>query len=129
MNEQQIKTQTIKREIGNAGECAVAKHLQNQGFMIIAQNYTVRGGEIDIIATKEQLMIFVEVKTRTKTMFPLSQVITITKQKKIILTAKYFLNQYTSKDLILRFDVALVQDSTITYIPSAFSDSSSYSYY
>ena len=114
-----------KQELGNYGELLVAKKLMQEGFTIIARNYRIRGGEIDIIARKEEILAFVEVKTRQNIRFPLSQVVTSLKQKTIIRTAKQFLLQHNQKtlDTILRFDVALVEGkdvSSITYIPNAF---------
>jgi putative endonuclease len=114
-----------KQELGNYGELLVAKKLMQEGFTIIARNYRIRGGEIDIIARKEEILAFVEVKTRQNIRFPLSQVVTPLKQKTIIRTAKQFLLQHNQKtlDTILRFDVALVEGKdtlSITYIPNAF---------
>ena len=38
------------RDVGRAGEEIAAKYLEKQGAAIIARNFTVRGGEIDLIA-------------------------------------------------------------------------------
>ncbi len=113
------------RLLGNLGEELVARYLEKDGFAILARNYSVRGGEIDIIATKKELIVFVEVKTRTSQLFALSEVITYSKQKKIIFTAQHFLARHESLDKIYRFDVALVEgiDSDITYLPNAFTQS------
>jgi putative endonuclease len=53
------------RSLGRAGESIACDFLVKNGFQIVKQNYTVRGGEIDIIAENEKYIIFVEVKTRT----------------------------------------------------------------
>ena len=52
--------------LGKNGEDAVAKHLEKNGFFIVAKNYRKNLGEIDIIASKKQTICFVEVKTRKK---------------------------------------------------------------
>ncbi len=52
------------RSLGRAGESIACDHLIKNGFSILRRNYTVRGGEIDIIAENEKYIIFVEVKTR-----------------------------------------------------------------
>ena len=114
-----------KQQLGNKGELAVAYKLMQEGYTLVARNYRIRGGEIDIIARKDEILAFVEVKTRKNIMFPLSQVITKTKQKTIIRTAKQFLCSHNQEtiDTVYRFDVALVQErdvSSITYIPNAF---------
>jgi putative endonuclease len=53
------------RSLGRAGESIACDFLIKNGFQIVKRNYTVRGGEIDIIAENEKYIIFVEVKTRT----------------------------------------------------------------
>jgi len=52
------------REIGDKGECYAGRYLLDQGFDIVARNFRVREGEIDIIATKGNRLYFFEVKTR-----------------------------------------------------------------
>lgn len=52
------------RALGYAGESIACDHLASKGYEIICRNYTVKGGEIDIIAADERYVIFVEVKTR-----------------------------------------------------------------
>ncbi len=53
------------RSLGRAGESIACDFLEESGFKIIKKNYTVRGGEIDIIAEDDTYVIFVEVKTRS----------------------------------------------------------------
>jgi putative endonuclease len=112
--------------LGVAGETKVVNHLQQEGFTILKRNYRLKEGEIDIIAKKKELLIFVEVKTRAIPTYALSEVITRTKQKKIIFTAKHFLVTHHYQDHVYRFDVALVEgaDLTLTYIPNAFAENS-----
>lgn len=109
---------------GKAGEQQVAHYLQDQGFTILEQNYRKRTGEVDLIAHKKELVVFVEVKLRSKHHFDLSEVITRSKQCKIISAAKDFLFRNTSllERCTCRFDVALVENGTIKYIPNAFSE-------
>lgn len=111
-----------KAAIGAEGEEHIAQHLEKNGFSILKRNFTVRAGEVDIIACKDELVVFVEVKTRSHIYFNTSEVITRSKQKKIILAAKIFLTQQRFTDKVFRFDVALVekQSAEITYIPNAF---------
>ena len=54
---------TQRRKAGNIGEDAVCGFLVRHGYEIIKRNFTVRGGEIDIIAKKADIIAFVEVKT------------------------------------------------------------------
>lgn len=53
-----------KQEVGGFGEAAARNYLQERGFHIIENNFRTRFGEIDIIASKDRQVYFVEVKTR-----------------------------------------------------------------
>ena len=52
------------RRFGRAAEWAAAMHLRAHGYRILARAYRIRGGEIDIIARRGRLVVFVEVKAR-----------------------------------------------------------------
>ena len=49
------------------GESAVCYYLEALGYRILARNFRIRGGEIDIVAARDSDLCFVEVKTRTYT--------------------------------------------------------------
>ncbi|MDD2935532.1 MAG: YraN family protein [Candidatus Pacebacteria bacterium] len=57
---------TKKREIGDLGEGIACNYLKNKGFKIVEQNYWKPWGEIDIIAEKQGITYFVEVKSVTR---------------------------------------------------------------
>ena len=116
---------TEKISLGKKGEDLVALYLQQQGYILHARNYVQRCGEIDIIAQKGSVRAFVEVKLRQSHYFALSEVITPSKQRKIIATARWYNSKVSdTQDMIYRFDVALLEhngsDYDITYIPNAF---------
>ena len=115
-----------RSELGKAGEDIVAKKLEQNGFSILHKNYTQRFGEIDLIAGKGDLIVFVEVKMRKKTGYELEYLITPSKQKKIILVAKQYMAKYDIDDKVCRFDVALIEGTennyNLKYIPDAFQE-------
>ena len=51
-----------KKAIRYAGEATVMQHYLSQGYTACAQNYTIRGGEIDCIVENDRYIVFVEVK-------------------------------------------------------------------
>ena len=110
--------------LGKRGEEFVAKHLERQGFSIIAHNYRKRFGEIDLIAQKNDLIVFVEVKARHNPYIDPAEVIIHSKQRKIIMVAKEFLSTHTYINATYRFDVALVEyqknEIILQYIENAF---------
>ncbi len=103
-------TSCIKK-LGLKGEQAVVQWLLDRSFFIREVNYTTRFGEADIIAQKNNLVVIVEVKTRTKRHFSLSQLITKSKQQKIIKTAKKYMLIHKLFNHIIRFDVAIVMNN------------------
>lgn len=53
-----------KSETGRLGEESVCAYLTERGYNIVARNYRIKGGEIDIIAENGDYLTFVEVKSR-----------------------------------------------------------------
>jgi putative endonuclease len=116
-------SKTHKQITGKEGEAAVCAWLLKEGFTIRICNFSVKNGEVDIIAHKGNILAFIEVKARYNNYFPLSEVITPSKQRKIIHAAKQYLLRSSEIDKVLRFDVALVTmgtTPTISYIANAF---------
>ena len=98
-----------KREIGNIGEQATADFLVANGYNILERNYTIRGGEIDIIAEKNGAIAFVEVKTRSENALDDGVgAINYYKKQHIIKTAEFYIYK-TRKQCNCRFDVAIVE--------------------
>lgn len=116
----------IHLELGSQAEQLVAHHLEKQGFAIVDQNYKKKFGEVDLIALKADLLIFVEVKMRSKSYFDSAELITRSKQRKIINVAHEYISRHKHYDKTCRFDVALVElqenNPHITYLPNAFGD-------
>lgn len=92
--------------LGKMGEDYTAEHLRKNGYKILSRNFHSRFGEIDIIASKDKYIVFVEVKARSvKAIASPFEFVTKSKQNKIILTAKYYLLSHRAQ-LQPRFDVA-----------------------
>ena len=104
-----LKVLTANRATGNLGEDAAAKHLKKNGYRILERNFVAESFEIDIIARKKDVLVFVEVKARNiknlgyKEARPASSV-TPEKQRKIIKAANYYIG-YDKSSLRKRFDV------------------------
>jgi putative endonuclease len=113
-----------KKNKGQLGEERVVSWLKKNGYQVLDRNFLCRLGEIDIIAQKNDVVSFIEVKTRHRVYFNLSEVINKSKQKKIISAAKKYISRYGSAKYIYQFDVALVEKSMngfeIDYLPNAF---------
>lgn len=53
-----------RKNLGREGEKKAAEYLENRGFTIIQTNFSVETGEADIIAEHDDIIYFIEVKTR-----------------------------------------------------------------
>ena len=114
------------KNLGNDGELLIAQQLKSEGYTIIAHNYRTRTGEVDLIAQYGDTIAFIEVKTRSNQYGDLSEVITISKQKKICMAARQYIAEHNINDKVCRFDVALIEyinhqpQPKIQYISNAF---------
>jgi putative endonuclease len=115
-----------EKQFGKKGEEKAARFLENLGYTIVCMNYFSVSGEIDIIATDNEELVFIEVKTwRNMELENLEYAINRMKQKKIIETSRSFLTKNPNfMDSRMRFDVVLIQENTqqITHINNAFSE-------
>ena len=96
--------------LGPAGETFAAAWLERHGYAIITRNWRNRGGEIDIIAEKDETLIFFEVKTLPHTpLTDLDIIVGKRKQERICKTAKYFLLTHRKYNKMhIRFDVLVL---------------------
>lgn len=111
---------------GKHGEEIAEAFLRENGYKIVNRNYRCRLGEIDIIAAKENTLIFVEVKTRSHQRYGLPrESVTFAKQKVIIKTAQQYIQRFKIIDKLFRFDVIEVyydkQPIKVVHIENAFS--------
>lgn len=93
------------RALGNKGEDYAVKFLKKQHYTILERNFTVRGGEIDIVAEDDGVLVFVEVKLRKTADFGRpSEYVTSRKREKLIYTARCYMSLHAVKTPC-RFDV------------------------
>lgn len=94
-----------KIQLGKLGEQVAAKYLKNQGYKILEKNYRTRYGEIDLICEKEQIIHFIEVKTRTNQNFGWpEEAVNQRKIEKIIKVAEKYLEEH-ELDLSWQIDI------------------------
>ncbi len=101
----------MSRKKGYQSENIAIEYLQKQGYMILERNFYSRFGEIDIIALKDSVLHFIEVKSGLHD--PIYQ-ITPKKLSKIKKTAQFYLNK-TKMNLDFCFD-ALIISQDIEFI-------------
>ncbi len=77
---------------GKSGEDIAANWIKDQGYTLVSRNFSSRLGEIDIIAKDGPQIVFIEVKTRSSTVFGApASAITPKKLSSLIKTAEYYL--------------------------------------
>ncbi len=96
-----------RSKTGIWGERIAAKHFKKSGYRIIEVNYRCKLGEIDIIATKEDFLVFVEVKTRNARSDTINPLISITraKRQKLRKLGEFFMQESDIRNKQPRFDV------------------------
>ena len=99
-----------RRNLGIRGEKIAAEYLEKNGYKILDRNVRTSFGEIDIAAVKNDIYIFVEVKTRkTKTFGYPEESITQTKRDHMINSAREYLLTHASDDSGWQIDVISIE--------------------
>ena len=112
----------IKNNIeGKKGEIKAVSFLKQHGYKILETNFKNKIGEIDIIAEKDGVIVFIEVKNRSTYRFgrPI-EAVDFRKQNKIKKVAEIYLmikNKYYND---VRFDVVEVSNDNLEHIENAF---------
>ena len=92
--------------LGRKGERLACRLVKNLGMEVIHQNYLGPHGEIDIIARDMSILCFIEVKARRRSSKSRpADAVTPEKKRRIIRTAKRYLNQLGNPPVIYRFDI------------------------
>lgn len=117
---------TNKKELGAQGENLAAKYLTCHGYELIEKNYRCPFGEIDIIARRADIIVFIEVKTRQSMKFGRpGEAVNYYKQQKIIKTAQWYIHSSQLDRLHFRFDVLEILrtpagQATVNHVRNAF---------
>lgn len=106
---------------GTQGERRAREYLAGKGYALLAQNFRMRGAEIDLIAQDEETIVFIEVKTRSGAhSVPGREAVTAAKQRRICQGALYYLMKNGLMNRQARFDVIEIQGERVTHIVNAF---------
>ena len=118
-----------RREIeGRKAEAHVARWMKMRGWKILAERFKVAEGEVDIIARRKHIIIFVEVKQRDK-LSAIEDIVTQTNITRVMEAAEIWVGQNfeaLGQDFEIRFDLAVIEGrvmplSKVDYRADAFS--------
>ena len=99
-----------RKEKGELGEKLARNFLKKNGYRIKETNYRCKHGEIDIIATKKDYLVFVEVRTKGSTAFGTpEESITYSKKEKLIATALTYMDDNSHLPALWRIDFVAVE--------------------
>lgn len=103
---------SFNKQTGSIGEALVYDFLKKNNYTILEVNYKNKIGEIDIIAMQNNVLVFIEVKTRSSFKLGLPrEAINFYKRRKIVNTAICYLKQKGLYDkCLVRFDCIEVYD-------------------
>lgn len=95
-----------RRTLGAEGEARAAAHLARRGYRIIARNVRAGGVEIDLIAARPGLVVFVEVKTRRSAAYgSAEEAVDRRKRARLVRGAAAWLYEHRVRAGRVRFDV------------------------
>jgi len=98
-----------KDQLARAGEDAAVDFLAEKGYAILHRNIRFPEGELDIVARRQRMLVFIEVKTRrTEKYGQPYQFVSEQKQRRLIRMASRFVFLCRLKGVPVRFDIVSV---------------------
>jgi putative endonuclease len=99
-----------KQSLGRWGERLASTYLEEQSFTILEYNSRTPYGEIDLIASKDGVTVFIEVKTRRSTSFGLpEESVNQRKQMHILSSAQHYIQEHPELEGAWRIDVIAIR--------------------
>ncbi|MBC7203960.1 MAG: YraN family protein [Pusillimonas sp.] len=116
---------SASQQSGHAAEELACHYLTEQGLFVLARNLKCRTGEIDIVARDQNVLVFIEVRSRRNVNYGLAaETVGPHKQKRLVRTAHFWLpyivRRHFIKTPICRFDIITLNSKTIRWIQDAF---------
>lgn len=112
-------------DIGKAGEQIAYNYLKEKGYQVLEQNWRYRRAEVDLIARHGEVLVFVEVKTRSSQAFGEPEEFVSTQKENLLSSAASAYMEAINHDWEIRFDIIAVlfqseQSYSIKHIEDAF---------
>ena len=123
-----MKDRRVQEKEGRKAEAHVARWLKLRGWTLLAKRFKVSEGEIDIIARRKNIIIFVEVKQRAA-LSKIEDIVSQTNISRVMEAAEIWVNKNFDSlgpDFEIRFDLAVIEGhvhplAKVQYIENAFS--------
>lgn len=103
---------THKKRLGDWGETEARRYLEAKAYVFIERNFRVPEGEIDLVMQDGDIVVFIEVKTRTSESFGTpEESVSRAKRKRLMRAAWAFLQERERIDDTWRIDVVAIEAS------------------
>ena len=109
-------------ELGNRGESIAERHLLECGYKIIERNWRFSRAEVDIIAKEGDVLVFVEVKTRSSEVFGKPEESITSKKEALLKDAAAVYMEQINHEWEIRFDIIAITIKGSTYSIEHFKD-------
>ena len=104
---------THQKRLGKWGEAEAQRYLETKAYVVIERNFRVPEGEIDLVMQDGDIVVFVEVKTRTSDSFGTpEESISRAKRQRLFRAAWAFLQEWEMIDASWRIDVVAIKASS-----------------
>jgi putative endonuclease len=104
---------TTRKTLGNRGETAAATYLQQKGYTLVGANWRRNQGEFDLIMRQDEILVFVEVRTRKSGLEAALESITPRKRQILEQLAYLYLEEH-NLDCDWRIDVIAISPNAKT---------------
>jgi len=113
------------QQTGHAAEDLACHYLTERGLCVLTRNIKCRAGEIDIVARDQNILVFVEVRSRSNTHYgAAAETIGPHKQKRLVRTAQFWLPHLVRRHFInpppCRFDIITLNGGRLCWHQDAF---------
>lgn len=96
-------------DLGRWGEREAARFLRRKGYRVLLRNVRIGGGEIDLVCRHGNVLVFVEVKTRSSTAHgEPAEAVDAGKRARLVRAAYAYLEELGREDVTYRFDIVEV---------------------
>jgi len=95
-------------ETGNKGESIAKAYILEQGYQLLEENWRFSRAEIDLIAMDGEVLVFVEVKTRSTTLFGAPELAVTEKKQNLLADAANVYMEQINHDWEIRFDIITI---------------------
>lgn len=110
-----------RHQAGVAAEHAAMRYLASRGWQVVAHRFRAGRVELDLVARRGALVVFVEVKARRGRGFGAPfEAVTGSKRRELVRAARVWIDRHGQPRDVYRFDCIGIQDGQLEHLEDAF---------